>query len=145
MATTTAHSASGISSASVTETRVVHQTYALLRFLFGIVPIVAGADKFANLLTHWETYLSPITLRLLPFSATRFMHVVGVIEIVAGILVFAKPRLGAVVVTAWLLAIAFQLLIGGHYLDVAVRDVVIALTGSLTLARLAPLASNDSV
>lgn len=117
----------------------MHSTYALLKYIFAILPIVAGADKFTNLLTSWETYLNPLALRLVPVSAPTFMHIVGVIEIIAGILVLLKPRLGAWVVTAWLLAIALQLLVWGRFLDVAVRDIVIALSGALTLARFASL------
>jgi uncharacterized membrane protein YphA (DoxX/SURF4 family) len=121
------------------ETRVVHTTYVTLKLLFGLVPIVAGADKFTNLLTNWEAYLNPLVLRIIPVSATTFMHAVGIIEIIAGALVFAKPRLGAWVVTAWLIAIALQLILAGQYLDVAVRDLVMALGGALTLARLDPV------
>ncbi|MGC4071197.1 MAG: tRNA (5-methylaminomethyl-2-thiouridylate)-methyltransferase [Nibricoccus sp.] len=145
MATTT-HSASGISSAaSVTETHVVHQTYALLRFLSGTVPIVAGANKFANLLAHWKICLTRSRSGSSPLSAgttharrrrdrdrRRHLRIRQ-----------TTPRSGCrhcIVV-----AIALQLLIGGHYLDVAVRDIVIALTGSLSLARFAPLASGDPV
>jgi uncharacterized membrane protein YphA (DoxX/SURF4 family) len=124
---------------SQSEARIVHSTYALLKYIFAIVPIVAGADKFTNLLTSWEAYLNPLALRLVPVSAPTFMHIVGVIEIIAGILVLLKPRLGAWVVTAWLLAIALQLLVWGRFLDVAVRDIVIALSGALTLARFSSL------
>jgi uncharacterized membrane protein HdeD (DUF308 family) len=121
------------------ETRVVHTTYVTLKYLFGLVPIIAGADKFTNLLANWEAYLNPLVLRIVPVTATTFMHAVGIIEIIAGALVFAKPRVGAWVVTAWLIAIALQLILGGQHLDVAVRDLVMALGGALTLARLAPV------
>jgi hypothetical protein len=124
---------------SHTEARVLHDTQTWLKYLFAIVPILAGADKFTNLLTSWPTYLNPLALKLVPVSAPTFMHIVGLIEIIAGILVFVKPRLGAWVVTAWLIAIALQLLVWGQFLDVAVRDLVIALGGALTLARLTPL------
>ncbi len=130
--------------AQSSETRVVHSTHTLLKWVFTVVPVVAGVDKFTNILAHWETYLNPLALRLVPLSAGAFMHIVGVIEIVAGILVWAKPRIGALVVTAWLLAIAGQLLIGWQSPDVAVRDIVIALTGALTLARLAPVATHHA-
>jgi uncharacterized membrane protein YphA (DoxX/SURF4 family) len=112
--------------------RSIQQT---LRFTFGLVPIIAGLDKFTNLLTPWAHYLAPSLIGLLPFSADNFMRIVGVIEIVAGVLVLMKPRLGAMVVCAWLILIALTLVIGGNYYDVAVRDVVMAI-GALTLARL---------
>ena len=59
----------------------LNQPWWILRLAFGLVPIVAGLDKFTNLLTHWEQYLSPLATAILPISATTFMHVVGVIEI----------------------------------------------------------------
>lgn len=123
------------------ESHVVHQTHTLLKYLFAVVPILAGADKFTHLLASWEAYLNPLVLHLVPVSAATFIHAVGIIEIIAGILVFLRPRLGGFVVMAWLLAIAAQLVLWGRFLDVAVRDIVIALSGPLVLARLTPFAS----
>ena len=124
------------------ESHVVHQVHTTLKYLFTLVPIVAGIDKFTNFLAPWDTYLNPLALSIVPVSAATFMHVVGVIEIVAGALVFVKPRLGGYVVMGWLLAIALQLIVWGRFLDIAVRDIVIALAGTLTLARLSPLVAN---
>jgi hypothetical protein len=121
-----------------TEHHVVHTIQTTLKYLFGLVPIVAGLDKFTNLLANWEAYLNPLFLRIIPVTPHQFMLAVGIIEIVAGFLVFVKPRLGAYIVMAWLLAIAVQLILGGQYLDIAVRDIVMALGGALTLARLTP-------
>jgi uncharacterized membrane protein YphA (DoxX/SURF4 family) len=123
---------------SHSEHHVVHTIQATLKYLFGLVPIVAGLDKFTNLLADWDAYLNPMILRLIPVTSHQFMLAVGVIEIVAGILVFLKPRLGAFVVMAWLLAISAQLIAWGQHLDIAVRDTVMALGGALTLARLTP-------
>jgi uncharacterized membrane protein YphA (DoxX/SURF4 family) len=105
----------------------------VLRLTYGVVPIVAGLDKFFNILTNWEQYLNPTLARFLPFSASAFMHVVGIIEIAAGIIVLSRfTTLGAYVVSAWLTLIALSLIFSGHYLDVAVRDVVMAVgAGSL--------------
>src|SRR4051812_15939878 len=100
---------------SVSESRVTHSSFVTLKLLFGLVPIVAGADKFANLLCNWEAYLNPLVLRIVPMTEISFMHVVGIIEIIAGILVFARPRLGGFVVMAWLLAIALQLVVWGRF------------------------------
>ncbi len=108
----------------------------LLRLTYGIVPIVAGADKFMNLLTDWSQYLHPMLADIM--GASAFMMVVGVIEIVAGILVLVKPRIGAYVVAAWLVGIALNLIFGGHYFDIAVRDLVMAI-GAYVLARLSGL------
>jgi hypothetical protein len=135
---TESFSSSSLAAQAPAEHQVVRSTQATLKVLFGIVPIVAGADKFTNLLAHWEDYLNPHLAALAPFSPHVFMQIVGVIEIVAGIIVFAKPRIGAWIVMLWLIAIALQLLAQGHYLDIAVRDLVLALGGALTLARLTP-------
>ncbi|MBO2030821.1 hypothetical protein J4D99_05405 [Siccationidurans ginsengisoli] len=107
----------------------------VLTLTYGLVPIVAGLDKFTNLLTNWEAYLAPNQVRLLPVAAPAFMHLVGIIEVVAGILVLLRPRIGAWVVMGWLIAIALTLVSGGHYFDVAVRDLVMAI-GAWSLAYL---------
>lgn len=107
----------------------------ILKLTYGIVPIVAGADKFTNLLTNWAGYLGSGAAGLIPFSPTVFMYVVGVIEILAGILVLIKPGIGAYIVMTWLILIALELLSTGNFFDVAVRDLVMAV-GAFCLARL---------
>ncbi len=109
-----------------------------MKLTYGIVPIVAGADKFTNLLAPWQEYLNPTIANLLPFSAVTFMMMVGVIEVVAGILVLVKPKLGSLVVCAWLVLIALTLLGSGKFLDVAVRDLVMAV-GAFVLLKLTAL------
>ncbi|MGV3503214.1 MAG: DoxX family membrane protein [Adhaeribacter sp.] len=99
----------------------------LLRYTYGLVPIVAGADKFTNLLTDWTQYLAPVVTDIIPLQPAAFMYLVGVIEIIAGILVLVKPRIGSLIVALWLLGIAVNLLLTGKYLDVAVRDIVMAI------------------
>jgi uncharacterized membrane protein YphA (DoxX/SURF4 family) len=101
---------------------------SILKLTFGIVPIVAGIDKFTNLLTDWTQYLSPAFLDISPVSAEVFMMIVGVIEIIAGIIVLSRPALGGIIVAGWLTVIALTLLTSGHYLDVAVRDLVMAIS-----------------
>ena len=118
----------------------VKQVQNILRLTFGIVPIVAGLDKFTNLLTHWPDYLGANVTGMLPISAMAFMKIVGIIEIVAGIIVLVRPLAGAYIVMAWLVCIALQLIAGGHYLDVAVRDLVMAI-GAFSLARIAKFVS----
>lgn len=107
----------------------------VLKYTYGLVPIVAGLDKFTNLLTDWKNYLSTSMVNMLPFSAGTLMSIVGIIEIVAGVLVLLRPRIGGFVVMAWLVAIALTLIFGGHYFDVAVRDLVMAI-GAWSLATL---------
>ena len=109
--------------------------FRVLRLTYGIVPIVAGLDKFTEILVDWKQYLAPFVADLLPFAPETFMAIVGVIEIVAGVLVLVKPRLGGLVVAAWLVGIALNLLLAGYY-DIAVRDLVMAV-GSWSLAHLA--------
>ena len=113
----------------------IDQLQNLLKITFGLVPIAAGADKFLNLLTQWDTYLAPSMLNILPFEGSTFMMVVGIIEVIAGILVFTKTRIGAYVVAAWLVLIALSLLFTWHHVDVAVRDIVMAIA-AFTLAKL---------
>jgi len=113
----------------------VRSVWTILRFTFGLVPIVAGLDKFTDLLTNWDMYLHPGIASMLPFSTHTFMQIVGVIEIIAGVLVLIRPAIGGLVVMAWLIAIALQLIASGKYLDVAVRDLVMSI-GALSLARL---------
>ncbi|TDW48118.1 hypothetical protein EV144_104405 [Flavobacterium sp. 270] len=115
-------------------------TFNLLRITFGIVPIVAGLDKFTNLLTNWENYLSPGAINMLPFNPHTFMMIVGIIEIIAGIIVLVKPAIGGYIVAAWLTLIGLTLLFSGTYLDVAVRDFVMAVA-AFSLARIAKIVS----
>ena len=112
----------------------INQLQKTLKFTYGIVPIVAGLDKFTNVLTNWVNYLGN-NANLIPINAFVFMKIVGIIEIIAGIIVLVKPRIGAYIVMIWLLCIALQLIIGLNYFDVAVRDIVMAI-GAYTLAQL---------
>jgi hypothetical protein len=114
----------------------VQQAFLLLRTVFTVAPIAFGLDKFANLLTDWPGYLAPFVDRLVPGTAQQAMYAVGVIEIVAGLLVAARPKYGAVVVAAWLAGIIVNLLLLGDYYDVALRDFGL-LVGALALWRLA--------
>ena len=119
----------------------IKQLQGTLRLTYGIVPIVAGLDKFTNLLAHWVDYLGK-NKDLIPFDALVFMKIVGVIEIIAGIIVLVRPLIGAYIVMIWLICIALQLIIGGNYLDVAVRDLVMAI-GAFTLAQLTKMTPAD--
>jgi len=116
-----------------------HSIFKLLQYTYVILPIAAGLDKFLNLLTNWEQYIAPSLAHMLPISPTAFMMIVGVIEIVAGILVLVRPAIGGLVVAAWLTLIALSLLGNGIFLDIAVRDLVMAV-GAFSMARLAKVA-----
>lgn len=116
----------------------VNQVFNLLKYTFVVVPIVAGLDKFTNILTQWDQYLNPSFADILPLSPTAFMKVVGVIEIVAGVIVLKKTELGGYIVAAWLTLIALTLVVGFNYVDVAVRDLVMAIA-AYSLARLSKI------
>ena len=107
----------------------------ILKYTFGLVPIVAGLDKFTNILTDWSQYISGGFAGMLPFEPTTFMMIVGVVEIIAGVLVLSKTKIGAYVVSIWLVAIALTLIFSWSYVDVAVRDLVMAI-GAFSLAKL---------
>lgn len=113
-----------------------HQAYQILHLGFTIAPILAGLDKFFNVLADWERYLAPVFPQMLGLSPETFMMIVGAIEIVAGIAVWVKPRFGGYLVMAWLWGIILNLLLIPGYFDIALRDFGLSL-GALALARLA--------
>lgn len=98
-----------------------------LRIAIGVGPIAAGVDKYFNKLTDWAMYLSPLATKIIPVKDTTFMHIVGVVEVIAGIIVLTRwTKIGSYIVGLWLLAIAANLLTTGMFYDLAVRDVEIA-------------------
>lgn len=110
--------------------------YWALRIGIGATALLAGLDKFFNLLADWEMYLSPLVTNLIPFDASVLMYAFGLVEIGVGItILFLRTDLGAWIASAWLLAIALNLLTTGMFFDVAVRDVIMSLA-AFTLARL---------
>lgn len=113
-----------------------YQAFLLLRIAFTVAPILFGLDKFFNVMVDWEQYLAPWIDDIIPGSAATAMHLVGVVEIVAGLVVALKPRYGAYLVAAWLGGIIVDLLTYSGYYDIALRDFGLML-GALTLARLA--------
>jgi uncharacterized membrane protein YphA (DoxX/SURF4 family) len=108
----------------------------VLKIAFGVTAFLAGLDKFFGLLVDWPAYLAPWMASMLPVSAATFMKVVGVVEMAAGSIVLSRrTRLGAYVVVAWLTLIALTLASSGRFLDVEVRDLVMA-CGAFALAKL---------
>jgi uncharacterized membrane protein YphA (DoxX/SURF4 family) len=123
--------------------RELYATWWALRLTFGLVPFLAGLDKFFNILTDWAQYQSPLLQQFLPISATSFMYVVGIIEIVVGLAILTRWTLpGSYVAMVWLVAIAANLLTTGRYFDIAVRDLALAVAayslGVLTKAMAEP-------
>jgi uncharacterized membrane protein YphA (DoxX/SURF4 family) len=118
--------------------------WIVLRFVFGFIPLVAGVDKFVNLLVDWPRYLSPILAGHLPVPVATLMKAVGVVEVLAGVLVLSpRTRLGAYFVMAWLLLVSLNLLLAGRY-DIVVRDLGLA-AGAFALARLTEVVAPASV
>jgi hypothetical protein len=113
-----------------------YQAFLTLRVGFVVAPILFGLDKFTNLLTDWTTYLAPAIDRLAPGSATSAMLAVGIIEILAGLVVAVRPKIGGYLVAAWLAGIIGNLLVAGDHYDIALRDLGLLLA-ALALARLA--------
>lgn len=114
----------------------MNSSWWALRIGLGAAPFLAGLDKFFNLLAKWELYLNPLALRLIPVAPATFMRAVGVIEMVVGLAILTRwTRLGAYVAAVWLVGIALNLVAMGAFLDVAVRDLLLAVA-AFTLARL---------
>jgi len=107
-----------------------------LRIGLGVGPIITGIDKYFDKLADWGMYLSPLATRVVPISATNFMHVIGVVEILAGLVVLSRwTKWGSYIVMLWLLGIAMNLLTTGMFYDLAMRDVEIAI-GAFVLSQL---------
>lgn len=132
---TTLRNDSALAIDSADASNPAYQAYQILHFGFTVAPILAGIDKFLHLLVNWDQYLPPFVNRTLGGHGHEFMYVVGVIEIVAGIGVFLKPKIFAYVVAVWLVLIIINLLMIPGYFDVALRDLGLAL-GALALGRL---------
>lgn len=118
--------------------------WLLLYYTYGFLPIIAGLDKYFHYLADWSIYLNDAIPHILGITPENFMIVIGLIEIIIGLLLFFKPRLGGYIVCTWLLAISINLITMGvhahhgyimtHY-DIALRDIALAI-GSYVLALL---------
>jgi uncharacterized membrane protein YphA (DoxX/SURF4 family) len=124
--------------------RRLNTAFWVLRIGLGLGPFLAGLDKFFNILADWSMYLSPLAARVIPVSPTTFMHLVGIIEMIVGLIVLAGfTRWGGYIVMAWLISIAINLVTTGMYYDLAVRDIEIAL-GAFALAQLSAVRESAS-
>jgi hypothetical protein len=121
-----------------------YQAFQVLHWGFVAAPLLAGLDKFFDLLAHWEGYLSPAFARLSPLSPHATMRAVGIVEVLAAVLVAVRPRIGAYVVAAWLAGIMLNLLLLGHGYDIALRDLGLFLA-ALALGRLSALHDRKTV
>lgn len=110
-----------------------------LKIGLGVGPILTGIDKYFNKLADWGMYLSPVATKIVPVSTATFMHTIGLVEILAGLVVLSRwTRLGAYIVMAWLLAIAVNLVMTGMFYDLAMRDFEIAI-GAFALSQISAL------
>jgi len=112
-----------------------YQAYRILQIVFIVAPIIAGLDKFFHLLVNWDQYLPAFVNNLTGGHGHELMLAAGVVEIIAGLGVFFKPKIFAYIVAAWLFLIIVNLLMIPGYYDVALRDLGLAL-GALALGRL---------
>src|SRR6266536_5724239 len=135
MNTTTNQSHAASTAADNVGSSPAYQAYRILHFGLVVAPILAGLDKFFHLLVNWDQYVPGVVANISPIPPHTLMLVVGVIEIVAGIGVWLKPRIFAYIVAAWLVVIMINLLLIPGYLDIALRDFVLFLA-ALALARL---------
>ena len=116
-----------------------------LKVGLGVGPIITGVDKFFNKLADWGMYLSPVATKVVPVSPATFMHVVGIVEILAGLVVLSRwTRIGSYVVMLWLLGIAVNLLTTGMFYDLAMRDVEIAI-GAFALSQLSAVRESRAI
>lgn len=114
----------------------VNVSWWALRIALGVMPILAGLDKYFNRLTEWGMYLSAYATKVVPVSTPTFMHIVGIVEIIAGLIVLSRwTKIGSYIVMAWLICIAINLLTTGMFYDIAVRDLELAV-GAFVLAQL---------
>jgi hypothetical protein len=136
--TSTQPNVTAIANASEQQVDYTHQAYQILHWGFVAAPIIAGLDKFSHLLTNWDKYLAPFIANVagkVGLSGHTFMLIVGVIEVVAGLVVAFKPRFGAYLVAVWLAGIIVNMLIIPGFYDIALRDFGLCL-GAVALARL---------
>ena len=116
-----------------------------LRIGLGVGPLVTGIDKYFNKLTDWTMYLSPWATKVVPVSAVTFMHIVGVVEIIAGLVVLSRwTKLGSQIMALWLLGITVNLLTTGMFYDLAMRDTEIAIA-AFVLSQLSAVRTQQSL
>lgn len=111
--------------------------FQLLRTVFAVAPILFGLDKFFGLLTDdWSRYFAPWMDAIIPGDAHFAMMLVGIVEIIAGLVVAIAPRFGGPLVAVWLAGIIVSLVSIGTYNDIALRDFGL-LVAALALSALA--------
>ena len=74
--------------------------------------------------------------RISPVGGHNLMLAIGAVEIIAGLIVAVKPKIGAPIVGLWLIGIIVNLVSTGSFFDIALRDLGLSL-GAFALWRLA--------
>ena len=109
--------------------------FRTLQLTYAITLILIGADKLFHLLIDWNRYLAPLIRRRLPFPADTFMDGYGIVQLLVGVLILVRPRIGAYVAAAVLLLFVINLLLIPGYFDVAALHLALA-AGALALGRM---------
>jgi hypothetical protein len=95
------------------------------RYVYGLVPIIIGIDKFTFCIVNWYIYVSPFVASLIPMN--NLVSFLGVIEIASGLIILTKaPRLGSYAVAGLLGLVIINLFLLGDAYDIILRDVAIA-------------------
>jgi hypothetical protein len=110
--------------------------FQILHWCFVALPTVVGIDKFFHRLANWNGYLAPQLAHLSPLSVNTTMRMLGCVEMLAGLIVALKPRIGGVVVALWLCGIVVNLMLARDFYDIVVRDLALACS-ALSLAFIA--------
>jgi len=106
----------------------INSCWWALRIGLGLAAVLAGLDKYFNLLANWSMYVSPLAGRVVPIGAETLMHLIGPIEMLVGLAILTRwTRIGAYVLAVWLVGIAINLVTTGMFFDLAVRDVEMAI------------------
>jgi hypothetical protein len=125
------------------ESKPAQQAYRILHIAFVALPIIAGLDKFFDVLVNWDKYLAPRLASMSLIPVHHLMYIFGAIEIIAGIIVAKWPRIGAYIVTAWLWLIVLNLLMFPGFYDIVIRDLALSF-GALALAKLSSGVSHEA-
>jgi uncharacterized membrane protein YphA (DoxX/SURF4 family) len=114
----------------------LRQTWLLLKLTYGLYYLIIGTDKFFGFFTESQHRVSFLTLSLIPLSLNQLLYVVGLLEIIVGLLILSRwTRIGAYAGFALLVVIVANIVAMGKHYDIALHGTAIA-SGMLALARL---------
>jgi hypothetical protein len=114
------------------------RAWSFLYYTFIFFPIIVGIDKYFNYLVDWPIYLNANIPLFLHVTTKTMMYILGIAEILIGLLVFMRPKLGGYLVMALLAGISINLIsmqshhhehyvqLMTHY-DVALHDIALCI------------------